>query len=261
MAILFLKLTLTPLMIGAASLGARRWGPLVGGWLVSLPLTSGPVALFLALGHGPAFGAAAARASVAGSIAIVAFCVAYARVATVRDWGAAMLAAALAWLLGAAFAERSLGLPLAVLAGLVVAAWAAGMRLMPRRRSAAPDAAQPPWELTLRMASGTAVVVFVTALAPLVGPGVSGLLAMLPVMGTVLALFAHLRQSADSAIGVLQGILAGLLGTVVFLAIVSVALVPLGVPASFAVAVLAITVIQTLTVRALRASTRAAASL
>ncbi len=59
MGFLVLKLVLTPVLIGGASLGARRWGPTVGGWIVSLPLTSGPVVLFLALDRGPAFAVAA----------------------------------------------------------------------------------------------------------------------------------------------------------------------------------------------------------
>src|SRR5215218_6073961 len=32
-----------------ASLAVRRWGDAIGGWLVGLPLTSGPVAAFLAI--------------------------------------------------------------------------------------------------------------------------------------------------------------------------------------------------------------------
>jgi hypothetical protein len=52
---LVLKLVLTPLLIGAASLAGRRWGPAIAGWLVGLPLTSAPVALFLALDLGIGF--------------------------------------------------------------------------------------------------------------------------------------------------------------------------------------------------------------
>ena len=44
-----LKLILAPVIIGGASLAGRRWGPAVSGWLVGLPLTSGPVIFFLAL--------------------------------------------------------------------------------------------------------------------------------------------------------------------------------------------------------------------
>jgi len=38
------KLLLTPALLGLVSLAGRRWGPAVSGWLVGLPLTSGPVA-------------------------------------------------------------------------------------------------------------------------------------------------------------------------------------------------------------------------
>ena len=46
---LLLKLLLTPLFILIVTLIGRRWGTLVSGLLVGLPLTSAPVALFLAL--------------------------------------------------------------------------------------------------------------------------------------------------------------------------------------------------------------------
>src|SRR5207248_1789769 len=49
MSILLLKLILTPLLIGIASLAGRRWGPQVSGWLIGLPFTSAPVTFFLAL--------------------------------------------------------------------------------------------------------------------------------------------------------------------------------------------------------------------
>jgi hypothetical protein len=35
--ILALKLVLTPVLIGGASLAARRWGPAIGGLIVALP--------------------------------------------------------------------------------------------------------------------------------------------------------------------------------------------------------------------------------
>lgn len=47
-----LKLVLTPLLIGMASVAGRRWGPMVSGRLIGLPLTSAPVVLFLALEQG-----------------------------------------------------------------------------------------------------------------------------------------------------------------------------------------------------------------
>jgi hypothetical protein len=49
MDLVWIKLILTPLAITAIALAGRRWGPAVGGWIAGLPLTSGPVSLYLAL--------------------------------------------------------------------------------------------------------------------------------------------------------------------------------------------------------------------
>ena len=77
--LLILKATLTPLLIAVATLAARRWGPAVGGWVAGLPLTSGPVSVFLAVEQAPAFAAHAACGTLLGLIAVAVFCVAYAR--------------------------------------------------------------------------------------------------------------------------------------------------------------------------------------
>jgi hypothetical protein len=57
MNILALKLILAPLIIGSASLAGRRWGPAVSGWIVGMPLTSGPVIFIVAVSHDAAFAA------------------------------------------------------------------------------------------------------------------------------------------------------------------------------------------------------------
>ena len=252
MTVLALKLVLTPLLIGGASLGARRWGPLIGGWLVSLPLTSGPVALFLALDHGPAFAARAAEASVAGNIAIVAFCLAYAGAARRAGWPAAIAAAGVGWLVTALALQPALALPVGVVFVLAEAALALGLRAMPSStRSAAPSVA-PAWDLPLRMAIGTAVVVALTAAAPALGSSASGLLAMLPVIATVVATFTHRRDGPDEAIGVLRGVVTGLFGTAAFLAVVSASIVPLGVVAAFAAAIATVAIVQVFALSSIR---------
>jgi hypothetical protein len=43
MSLLTVKLIAAPLVILLATLAARRWGDAIGGWLVGLPLTSGPL--------------------------------------------------------------------------------------------------------------------------------------------------------------------------------------------------------------------------
>ena len=125
MGLIVLKVLLAPALILAASLASRRWGPAVGGWLVALPLTSGPIAFLLALDHGPGFAAAVVTGSLVGALAEVAFCLAYAVLAG-RWWPLALLGAALAYAAVAAALQRVM-LPFAALAVGAVLAPAAGL--------------------------------------------------------------------------------------------------------------------------------------
>src|SRR5512146_3574672 len=90
---LLLKVLVTPALIGTASLAGRRWGHSISGWLVALPLTTGPITLFLALSHGPAFAATAAAGTLAGGMSQAAFVGAYSQLAWHSKWPAALSAA------------------------------------------------------------------------------------------------------------------------------------------------------------------------
>jgi hypothetical protein len=249
-ALLALKVILTPLLIGGASLGARRWGPMAGGWIVSLPLTSGPVALFLALDRGPGFAASAAHASLAGCLAIAAYCLTYSRLAW-RGWLVALAVAAAGWLAGALVAEAAAAwLVLGTLA-LVVAATAGALALMPAPAPRPSAATARRGDIVIRMAVGAIVVVVVTALAPLVGPTVSGLLAMLPIIGSILAVFAQRSGGPMDGSSVQRGILSGLFGTAAFLAVVAWTVAPWGIVPAFLTAIATVTVVQLVALRAL----------
>lgn len=102
MRILIFKLVVTPLLIGGISLLGRRWGPTVGGLLVGLPLTSGPVALFLALDHGARFAASSSLGILAGGLSGGLFCLSYSWLAFRLRWPATLL---LSW--GAFFASTA----------------------------------------------------------------------------------------------------------------------------------------------------------
>ena len=88
MNILVWKLVLAPIIIGSASLAGRKWGPAVSGWIVGMPLTSGPVLFFVALSHGAAFAANAALGVISGGLSLVAYALAYAWLATRFRWHA-----------------------------------------------------------------------------------------------------------------------------------------------------------------------------
>ncbi len=73
MDVLALKLVLAPVIIGSASLAGRKWGPAVSGWIVGMPLTSGPVIFFVAISHDAAFAGAAALGVISGGLSLASY--------------------------------------------------------------------------------------------------------------------------------------------------------------------------------------------
>jgi hypothetical protein len=238
---LLLKLVLTPLLIAAASLAAGRWGAAVSGWFVGLPLTSGPVAFFLALERGLSFAAAASIGSLAGAAAEAAFCLAYA--ATVRArWPAALAVASSAFAVVAALLQR-LPLSLAMAGGLSVVSLVVAMRLMPRHRMQARPPAPPSWDLAARMTIATVLVLVITALAPVLGPTWSGILATFPIYAAILTVFAH-RVDAASSVEVLRGLLLGLFAFVGFFVVLGALIEWAGIAGAFTAASITALTIQ-----------------
>jgi hypothetical protein len=251
-ALLLLKLVLTPILIGGASLAARRWGPSVGGWIVALPLTSGPVALYIALDQGNSFAAGAAKGSIAGLLGDATFALAYGWVACRAGWRVSAAAGL------AAFAAAALVMQpvLAASAPVVFAAVALGMAvclwLAPPTRATGEAAPAPAWDLPARMIVGTSIVLAITAAAGILGPSLSGLLAAAPVYVSILAIFAHRLEGPDAAIGVVRGLQVGLFGTIVFFLIVTAGIERFGIVPAFGVAILTAGAVQSISLWALR---------
>jgi hypothetical protein len=229
-----LRLMLASGLILVASLASRRWGPAVGGWLVALPLTSGPIAFFLALDHGPGFAAATAIGSLVGILAEVAFCLTYAALAG-RGWPHALLGGSLAFAALAAILQAAM-LPFAALAAGAVMILVAGLAILRDRPQAVSAGASPRWDLPVRMTITAALVLLITSAAVRLGPRLSGLLAMFPVYVAILTIFAHRRGPAP-ALQVLRGVLVGLFSGVGFFVALGGLIERLGVAGGFAVAI------------------------
>ena len=220
---IFLKLVLTPALIGAASLAGRRWGPAVSGWLVGLPFTSGPIAFFLAMSEGPEFAAASALGILTGAVSQAAFALA--------TWAFQSVTISAAPLF------------LAVLASLTFA-----LRLMPTGRRSANvtllSIRPPRWDLPLRMGLATLFVVFLTAAAPALGARLAGLLSPFPLYAAILAVFAHLSEGPDAASGVLRGLLLGLFSFAGFFLVLAVLIERRGIGTAFAGAIVVALAVQ-----------------
>lgn len=248
---LALKLSITPVLILLASLAGRRLGGAVGGWIVGLPLTSGPVALFLALDQGPAFAQQAAAGTLTGTAAQAFFGLAYFLASTRMGWQLSYCAAS-ATFLAVAASLQVLALPHIALFAIAVAALSAALYLMPSQGPRQRLGALPAWDLPARMALATTLVVSVTAAATALGPRLSGLAATFPIFATVLTVFAHRVQGGGAAREVLRGLILGLYAFASFFIVLSALLTRTSIAASFAGACLAAMFVQGVTFRLMR---------
>jgi hypothetical protein len=234
MALLALKLTFTPAVIAMATLVARRFGPAVGGWLVGLPLTFAPVAVFVAIERGPGFAAHVSTGAVAGVTAEAAFVLAYVAVAS-RGWGwAPSLAAGTVGFTTAGLALERVHPGLWVLLASAIISLVVALRIVPRAgRTVWPRSR---FELTLRIVLATSLVLLVTGFAGTLGAGVSGLATTYPLITTTLAIFAHRTVGAGGAIAVYRGLLLGVFALVAFAATLELVVTRLPLAVAFVLA-------------------------
>jgi hypothetical protein len=218
--ILVIKLFLTPIFIALVSLTGRRWGSEASGWLMGLPLSSGPISFILALQYGTDFAARSAVGNLGGQVSVCVFCLAYSLAAGRFTWpvSAGLSVAAFmasTWLL------NSLSLPLLPALALLLAVIFLFGRLIPDKALPIQTSTPPRWDLPLRMGMAALVVVVITTFANSIGAQLSGLIAPFPVFGVIMAAFTHAQQGGDQATRLVRGIVVGSLGFTIFFIVVA----------------------------------------
>ncbi len=234
---LVFKLLLTPLLVGLVSFAGRRWGPVVSGWLVGLPLTSGPVALFLALELGNSFASTAAQGTLTGLLSLAAFCLTYSWLSFRLNWVGSIL---VSWgiFFVVTFVLQYIIIPLSASFIIVLCALVITLKLLPDNTSQIARVKPARWDTPLRMLVATAFVLALTGFASLLGPRLSGLLTPFPIYATILAIFTHRVQGAPSARRLLRGLITGVFSFAVFFLIIAQFVVPLGILFAFSLAAL-----------------------
>jgi len=235
--VLVFKLLLTPLLVGLVSFAGRRWGPVVSGWLVGLPLTSGPVALFLALELGNSFASTAAQGTLTGLLSLAAFCLTYSWLSFRLNWVGSIL---VSWgiFFVVTFVLQYIIIPLSASFIIVLCALVITLKLLPDNTSQIARVKPARWDTPLRMLVATAFVLALTGFASLLGPRLSGLLTPFPIYATILAIFTHRVQGAPSARRLLRGLITGVFSFAVFFLIIAQFVVPLGILFAFSLAAL-----------------------
>lgn len=244
--LLLLKLLLVPALIAAVTLAGRRWGAAVAGWLSAFPVVSAPVLGFIAIERGAAFAAEAATATLSAVLAILVFGVGYCRAALRHGWPRS-LAQGLAGYALAVLALDAAALPLAVSALLVPAVLWLAPRAYPEPPPMHASGAAPHGEIALRMVAGALLVLLVTGFAEPLGARMSGLLAMFPVMATVLAVFSQRQHGAGYAVRLLRGMVYGYYAFAGFCLALALALPRLPLAGAFGLALGVALALQALT--------------
>jgi hypothetical protein len=232
---LLLDLALAPLLVAVATLATRRLGERVGGLLSAFPAIVGPVLLITDRELGAAAARSAAEGTLLGLAAMSAFVAVYGCLAHRTGWRLSLaggwLAAGAVGTLAAASPLRGLAWPLGAATGSVILALA----VMPRT---APATAPPGLEIGLatRMLITVALVAALAGTSRLLGPTLGGMLAALPVLASVLAVFVHREGGSGAALSFLRGMMAGMFSFVGFCAVVAVLIVSAGPAVSFVAA-------------------------
>jgi hypothetical protein len=258
--ILLLKLIMAPLIIATASLAGRRWGSAVSGWIVGMPITTGPIVFFLALSHNAAFASQAALGVLSGGFSLVIYALSYAWLATRFAWPAAISGSLLIFTTSTLLLENA-DFPLVPLFFAIVAAILLGLRLMPRESIGQQnDTKMGPWDLPLRILVGTSFILIITGSASLLGARLTGLLGTFPLYISILSIFAHHQQGPAAAAHALRGLLFGMFAFAGFFITLGMLLEPAGIVWAFAIAALVAILVQGLSLWVLRRSAFARAT-
>lgn len=243
MELFLFKLTATPLVMAIATWLSRRFGVGVGGWLAGLPLTSGPVSVFLALQHAPQFAADAALGTMSGSASASIFCVVYAFASRRFRW-APSLALGLLGFLGMTLIWKQLSLPLVPLYIVILGMILAALGITPRATGPQVALAPPRWDMPLRIVLATGFVLALTAASETLGATWSGLISPIPIYASLMTAFAHAQLGPDGALRVLRGVLLGAFAFATFFLIVGATVTLLPLWLSYTIASLAAVLIN-----------------
>jgi hypothetical protein len=248
--VLVLRITLVPVLILAASIAADRWGQGVGGWLVSLPLTSGPIVFLLALSQGEAFASGASVGVIIGLVAVSVFAITYCVAAlrsSNRKWYFSMPQGWIAFLIvGLALGLftfsilSSFVLEVVLLIVILIILSSSLRRYDLREQNQFTNSNRSRTgrlDLLIRIVAATVLVYGITQTAPALGSHLSGVLATFPAYISVLSASVHRSKGAVPAARLVRGALYGLFTPAVFFLIIGLYLVPLGIGYSFGLAI------------------------
>ena len=234
--VLATKMAVTALFVTAATSIAERLGATVGALVATLPVSAGPVYVFLALDHDAAFIASSAVASLALNSATAIYLTTYVLIAQRRSMWLSIFLAFVMWLVA-----------VLVLSPVHWTAWSASVLnvviftactfiVQPFCFVHIPQTIRPWYDFVLRAGLVALLVGVIVTLSFQIGPTGSGVLAVFPVIYTSIMLIMHRRVGGPATAAVLANAVPALTGFGLALLFLHFAAVPLGSAAALIVA-------------------------
>ena len=225
---LALRMAVTAAFIVTASIITERSGPVIGALIATLPISAGPSYVFLALDHDAAFIAEGAVASLSINAATVLLVLTYVMLAQRNNMVVSFCAAIAVWVVIA----TSMRIAHLSLLGAIVAnaiAFAIALPLVQRFRNVKMPLITRRWyDIPLRAALVSTLVATVVTLSGWVGPTVSGIIALIPLVFISMMLILHPRIGGPPTAAVIANGAWGLMGFGLAIAVLHVGALQFG---------------------------------
>jgi hypothetical protein len=225
---LVLRMAVAAAFVVIASMITERSGPAIGALIATLPVSAGPSYIFLAIDHDDAFIAQSAVASLPMNAATVLMSLVF--VSLVQRCGLLIsLAAGFGMWVAGAIAVRAFEWSLAGGILFNAAAFALCLPLVQRFRAAKMPLVTSRWyDIPLRAALVATLVAIVVTLSNVVGPRISGVIALFPAVFTSLILILTPRIGGPATAAVLANGQWGLIGFGLAIVVLHLTAQPLG---------------------------------
>ncbi|HVT55092.1 MAG TPA: hypothetical protein VHD34_03455 [Xanthobacteraceae bacterium] len=225
---LAVKMIVTAGFIIGATITAERAGPVIGGLVASLPISTGPVYVFLALDHDARFISAAALGTLVMNTANVAFALIYALLAQKRSLSISFGLGIGAWFV-IGWIGNSINWTLASAAMLNIAAIGGSYFIVRPLRNVRVPPMHTRWQdLALRAVLAAILVGAVVTASFHIGAKASGIFGVFPTVFTSMMLIMHNRLGGKATAAVLANAILGLGGFGLAAATVHAAAAPFG---------------------------------
>jgi hypothetical protein len=225
---LALKMAVTAGFVIGAAMVAERAGAAIGAIVATLPIAAGPAYAFVALDHDSAFISASAIGSIAAHAATAVFALVYIVLAQRHGLAVSVVGAVTVWFI-VALLLRSVSWTFVSVAAVNLALFGVCIALTNRYRYVKMPLIVRKWyDIPVRAFMVSCLVAAVVGLSGRVGPTMTGLLAVYPIVMTSLMLIFHARVGGPATAALIANTMWGLVGFSACLFTVYLATVPLG---------------------------------